>query len=126
MRRHRVHEDELPSVKAGLYSYLSQQCRDPADDEANIASGFRLFYRVLSHRIGQPDYPSIHDENGSLDYEAIKAVLSFARETDEYLSLMVPLNAENVIPLEDIDQVPVWPRAGLGTSSFIGAKFLER
>lgn len=90
MRRHRIHEDELPSVKVGLHDYLSEMCSYPTDTDSNIQHAFRLFYRVISHRRGQPDYPEILDEHGHIQYTVIANHLRVAEQNDPDLKRMVP------------------------------------
>ena len=89
MRRHRVHEDELPAVKVGLHNYLLDQCDCPQDTEQNIFHAFRLYYRIINYRAGQPDYPTILDENGLIQYSVIQAHLRVAEENDPDINRMV-------------------------------------
>ena len=90
MRRHRVHEDELPSVKVGLHGYLRAQCADPQDDPVNIINAFRLYYRIINYRAGQPDYPQILDEHGNIQYSVIENHLHVAERNDPDIQRMVP------------------------------------
>jgi len=92
MRRHRVYEDELPSVKVGLHGYLSEQCFYPQDTDQNIINAFRLFYRVINYRAGQPDYPQILDEEGQIQYTVIKNHLRVAEHSDPDIQRMNPFS----------------------------------
>ena len=90
MRRHRIHEDELPSVKVGLHNYLCEQCTEPQDTVQNIINAFRLYYRIINYRAGQPDYPQILDENGNIQYSVIENHLRVAENNDPDIQRMVP------------------------------------
>ena len=97
MRRHRVHEPELPGVKVGLHGYLTRQCADPQQDtEQDTIHAFRLFYRIMNYRwpnsAGQPDYPQILDEDGQIQYTVIKNHLRVAEHSDPDIRRMVPFS----------------------------------
>lgn len=116
MRRHRVHEDELPAVKLGLHWYLTENCDSPQDSEINVVHAFRLFYRVINYKAGQPDYPNIYDEEGRVDYGTIKSHLAAAESIDPTLIRMVPLlHCKGNIPVQAKEIMPVWPRTGFSS-----------
>ena len=92
MRRHRVYEDELPSVKVGLHNYLGEQCVYPEDTDGNIINAFRLYYRIINYRAGQPDYPTILDEDGQIQYTVIQNHLRVAEQNDPDIRRMVPFS----------------------------------
>jgi hypothetical protein len=103
VRRHRVYETELPAVKVGLHDYLSEMCRRPIDTDENIVNAFRLFYRVINYRAGQPDYPTILDEDGHIQYSVIRNHLLVAERSDPDLMRMVPFyGREAYKPVEPI------------------------
>ena len=92
MRRHRIYEGEVPAVRWGLHRYLSAACDGSIDDVRDVLHGFRLFYRVINCKIGQPDYPGVLDEDGRIDYGSIKQFLGWAEMVYPELKTMDPLN----------------------------------
>ena len=113
MRRHRVYEHELPAVKVGLHGYQCDMCSYPTDTDENILNAFRLFYRVINYKAGQPNYPTVLDENGNIQYSVIRNHLLVAEKNDPDLMRMAPFLSENIIPPEITEILPAWPRAGL-------------
>ena len=91
MRRHRIHEDEVPAVRWGLHRYLSSACNGSIEEDQDVIYGFKLFYRVVNCRIGQPDYPNILDEDGRIDYGSIADFLVWAEAVYPELRTMDPL-----------------------------------
>ena len=75
-----MYEAEIPAVRWGLHRYLTAACNGSITDIRDILHGFRLFYRVMNCREGQPAYPNILDEDGQLHYGSIKAFLEWAEE----------------------------------------------
>ena len=102
MRRHRMYEAEVPAVRWGLHRYLTAACNGSITDVRNILHGFRLFYRVMNCRIGQPDYPSILDEDGGIDYGSIRAFLGWAEEVYPELKTMDPLGVLSELEVAEI------------------------
>ena len=55
-RRHLLHPQEVPQVKAALLQWL----RDKVDSRQDLPAtelGFHCLYRLKEHRVGRPDYP---------------------------------------------------------------------
>ena len=55
-RRHRLNNDEIPAVIAGLMLYL-ERLLEKKDDRASAETAFQAFYRLRNDKPGRPSYP---------------------------------------------------------------------
>jgi hypothetical protein len=56
-RRHRIHASEVPEVIEGLRLRLRKHL-EKKDDIYEATQAFKALYRLETHRVGKPNYPS--------------------------------------------------------------------
>jgi len=56
-RRHRIQGSEVPEVIAGLRLRLREHL-ETKDDQPGAINAFKALYRLETHKVGKPNYPS--------------------------------------------------------------------